>query len=108
MATALRHGIDARRIRAGRAPVSEGAAMNAEMRQARRALTFWDGKAPEFDASILMTAYNSENTIGEAIRSIFAQNIRDGVRVQLVIGHDPSPDATLDIARALAASSESG
>ena len=77
--------------------------MNAEMRQARRALTFWDGKAPEYDASILMTAYNSENTIGEAIGSIYAQNIRDGVRVQLVIGVDPSADATVEIAQGLAA-----
>jgi glycosyltransferase involved in cell wall biosynthesis len=72
------------------------------MRTARRSVRFWDGRSPDYDVSILMTAYNAEETIEEAVRSIYAQEVEANLRAQLIIGVDPCPDATLAIAEALA------
>lgn len=66
-------------------------------------LTFWDGRAPQFDASILMTIYQAEGTLAEAVASIFAQEVAPGARVQLIMGVDPSNDGTWELARALVA-----
>lgn len=46
--------------------------------------------------SVLMTAYNRENYIGEAIKSVLASSFRD---FELIICDDKSQDRTVEIAR---------
>jgi len=72
------------------------------MRTARRSVRFWDGRSPEYDVSILMTAYNAEGTLESAVQSIYSQEVEPELRAQLIIGVDPCPDATLAMAEALA------
>ena len=62
-------------------------------------LSYWNGRDPAFDASIIMTTYQAAETLEEAISSIFAQDVADGTRVQLIIGVDPSTDGTFELAR---------
>lgn len=76
-----------------------------QLRPVRRGLDFWSGKNPEFDASILMTAYKAEDTLEEAIGSIQAQRGMDGLSAQLIVTVDPSGDGTLSLARSLATKS---
>ena len=46
--------------------------------------------------SVLMTAYNRENYIGEAIESVLASTLQD---FELIIVDDCSKDKTVDIAK---------
>lgn len=69
-----------------------------------RRVVFWDGTSPEFDAAILMTVYMASDTLEEAVHSIFAQEMRDNVRVQLIMGVDPSTDGSLELSHNLAKS----
>lgn len=75
----------------------------SEIARVRRDIRFWDGAAPRYDVSILMTAYRAEATIEDALRSIFAQKVEPDVCAQLIIGVDPARDGTLDVARRVCA-----
>lgn len=70
-------------------------------RSLARSVSFWDGRHPEYDASIIMTTYMARDTLEEAIESIYAQRVASGRKVQLLMGVDPSSDGTFDLAQDL-------
>lgn len=69
----------------------------------RRQLRFWDGRTPEYDASVVMTIYQAEATLAEALQSVFDQEVDADLTIQLILGVDPSTDGTWELAQALAA-----
>ena len=48
------------------------------------------------DVSVIIAAYNAENTISRAIRSALGQ---DGVSVEIIVVDDKSSDSTVDVAK---------
>lgn len=63
---------------------------------------FWDGRAPQYDAAIVMTVYMAVPTLEEAMQSIFDQQVGADTRVQLIMGVDSSTDQTWELAQKLA------
>ena len=48
---------------------------------------------------IILFCYNQEQYIEQALRSIYAQELPEGVSARIIVADDCSPDKTLEIDR---------